>query len=168
MLGPSGAPSPFPAASPPAPAGPEPATPPPSGRTRPVGREISLAAPKGGRASRRVGVGGRGSARQSVRVRRERLPAPPPPARLRPLQPGSAPPRQPACPGRRRRHPVGGFPCPGSGARRRPGPGEGEETGEGRGVEGRQGRRLRGGELVGEENVRLGGALRGGGGARRT
>lgn len=82
-------------------------------------------------------------------MRRERLPAPPPPARLRPLQPGSAPPRQPACPGRRRRHPVGGFPCPGSGARRRPGPGEGEEKGEGRGVEGRQGRRLRGGSLWG-------------------
>ncbi|XP_030615982.1 uncharacterized protein LOC111171597 [Delphinapterus leucas] len=114
--------------------------------------------------------GGRGSARQSVRARRERLPArpapsskaPPPPPRLRPLL------ASPPAPGDRRRHPVGGFPCPGSGARRRPGPGEGEEKGEGRGVDGRQGRRLRGGELLGEENVRLGGALGGGGGARRT
>lgn len=166
MLGPSGAPSPFPAASPPAPAGPEPATPPPSGRTRPVGREISLAAPKGGERAGGWGSGvgspvSPGAARAAARPAPSSK-APPSPARLRPLL------ASPPAPGDRRRHPVGGFPCPGSGARRRPGPGEGEEKEEGRGVDGRQGRRLRGGELVGEENVRLGGALGGGGGARRT
>lgn len=143
MLGPSGAPNPFPGASRPPPAGPGRATPPPSGGARPGGEKLVRQRWRG--PSWRLGVGDP-LASQSPRAASS---CPP-----RPLPPGSAPPRRPACPGRPPL-PRGWwfpfwFPFPPAWCA----PTAWAVGGEGRGAAG-----CSRGRLWGRGNVRLGGAL---------